>query len=267
MSRLKTACSTEENLIRATERALGSVNPSKKSTPFYLFTVSSLYREPWLSRDLLLKEAGEETMLFGLLSSGPLFSQDGFYEKGLILGRIDSPELHLESVILEGNGQKLEEKIQDAFFFLTQRRNGSQMLLLAFADKGFGSHDSVVESLALCCRNHSIEGVGGFIDSSSLGAHSGIFYNSPTVGKALLLIGLYHRGGVSLGVTQDEPFKTEASPEGSHILASPSSLPPSCQCSLFPVHPYFSVATAGQFHLPKEGTPRQGLDLVVRVDF
>ena len=106
MSRLKTACSTAENLIRATERALGSVNPSKKSTPFYLFTVSSLYREPWLSRDLLLKEAGEETMLFGLLSSGPLFSQDGFYEKGLILGRIDSPELHLESVILEGNGQK-----------------------------------------------------------------------------------------------------------------------------------------------------------------
>ncbi len=266
MSPLKVACSIDNNVIKAGEKVIKKLLKDSNEKDHFFFSVTDSYKEPNLVREIFLKETGGNNLIFGIISSGSIITSSGFYEKGVIGGRLRSDKIRIEPVLIEGGSKNLYQKIKESLLYLHSRKNGDDLLILIFVDDGFYYRKSLFKHIVESAEKSATKVVGGFIGESKLNSdESGIFYNTKITEKSMLLLGLFKKESFSVSVLEkDENFSREKR-TGSILLGQSFSESENVK-KFLPKHPFLGIGTTSQFYYLPDKDSELTEKTIVRVD-
>jgi len=189
MNNLRVSFCENDNIIKATEKVVGEIigSPDYSEDSYLFFSVSDLYKEPRLAREIILKETEGKNLIFGVISSGAIITNKGFYKKGVIIGeKKATPSIRIETILVEGRSKNLYKKIDESINYFNSRKNGDNLTILAFVDDDFYYKERLFKHIKKAVSSVNVKIVGGFTGESITNIdNSGLFYNSPIIGKSM----------------------------------------------------------------------------------
>ncbi len=256
MNNLRVSFCENDNIIKATEKAVKEIidSPDYSENSYLFFSVSDLYKEPRLAREIILKETEGKNLIFGVISSGAIITNKGFYKKGVIIGeKKASPSIRIETILLEGRSKNLYKKIDESINYFNSRKNGDNLTILAFVDDNFYYKESLFKHIKKAVSNANVKIVGGFTGESITNIDSsGLFYNSPIIGKSMLMLGIFSKKEKRFSVLDENIPKQDFIEKGEIVIGPSLKNITENLKSFLPKRPFIGIGTKQQFYFNSE---------------
>ncbi len=275
MSDLKISFCENDNLIKATEKAIKKIVESSdySENNYIFFSVSELYKEPRLAREIILKETEGKNPIFGIISSGSIFTNKGLYKKGVIIGeKSASSDIRVETILVEGRSKNLYKKIDESINYFKLRKNGDDLKILTFIDDDFYYKESLFKHIKNTASTAKVKIAGGFTgESISNMDASGLFYNNPIIGKSMLLIGIFTKSKDNdfsvFNKTEGEKGSKTKQEEGG-IVIGPSLTHINDNIKRFlQEKPFLGIGTNMQFYFNSENDNKISNEIFIKTIF